>query len=128
MTGLSIPHEQVFCSRQFHQLLLKGTLFSPHIVLANLMYITGNGNYSHLVMANGQKDLCSRAVSFYEEHLSKCSDSFLRVHKQCLINVLHVKKCTSNQLIMIDGYAVPIARRRKKEVKLRMKMLLQKNR
>jgi DNA-binding LytR/AlgR family response regulator len=125
MTGLLIPHVQNFSSRQFHQSLLKGIL-SPHTVLENLLYITGNGNYSQLVMVNGQKYLCSRAVSFYEEHLSKCSGSFLRVHKQCLINILHVKKYTLNQLIMIDGYVVPIARRRKKEVKSKMDLLLQK--
>ncbi len=126
MTGTTIPNGQNFSGRQFHQSLLKGTLFSTHIVLANLIYITGNGNYSLLTMANGQKHLCSRTVGFYEEYLSKCCDSFLRVHKQCLINVHLVKNYTEDQLIMVDGCIVPVARRRKETVKSTMEMLWQK--
>ena len=126
MTGLSTPNGQDFSGRQFHQLLLKGSLFAPQIVLANLMYITGNGNYSQLNMINGQKHLCSRTVSFYEEHLAKCCESFLRVHKQCLINIHLVKDYTDDQLMMIDGYSVPIARRRKEAVKSKMNALPQK--
>lgn len=98
-------------------------LFFPQLVLEDLMYITGNGNYSQITMTNGQKYLSSRNLSFYEEHFSKCCDSFLRVHKQCLINVHLVKKCALNQLMMMDGYIIPIARRRKKAVHVKMRDL-----
>lgn len=120
MVDLSGTYGHDFSVPQFHRSLLKGTLYSPIMILANLMYITANGNYSQIIMVNGQQYLCSRTVSFYEKHLSKCCNSFLRVHKQHLINIHLVKKYTNDQLTMIDGNIITISRRRQKEVKIKM--------
>ena len=124
MTRLFIlPRGQDFSERKFHQSLLRGRLFDQDLVLAHLMYISGNGNYSQLTMITGQTHLCSRNVSFYEKHLSECCDSFLRVHKQCLINIHFVKQYFHDHLIMSDGLIVPIARRRKGTVYSKMRVL-----
>ena len=48
------------------------------------------------------------------------SASFFRIHRNCLVNLTHVKQMQENSLILRNGVTLSVSSRRKKQVKERL--------
>ena len=83
----------------------------------DIMYVKGDGAYSHYHCADGSKYLISKTLKDAE---SKLADSrFKRVHASYLINFDFVKKYQRGEggfFIMKDGTSVPVSRSKKQEL------------
>ncbi|GAB4047799.1 hypothetical protein GCM10028810_32140 [Spirosoma litoris] len=88
--------------------------------LAQILYLTGDINYTRIHPTNGQVVLMSHTLKWYEARWP----SFIRIHKQALINPQHAQQVKlalrlrdNSQLIMTNWAELPIARRRLSQVK-----------
>ncbi|MBN8822287.1 MULTISPECIES: LytTR family DNA-binding domain-containing protein [unclassified Spirosoma] len=80
-----------------------------------VLYLTGEENYSHIHLTNGEVILMSRTLKWFEKRWP----SFVRVHKHTLINPQHafrVKRAARltlpSYLVMRDQTQLLISRRR----------------
>ena len=82
-----------------------------------IMYVKGDGSYTHYHCQDGSKYLISKTLKDAE---SKLKDSrFKRVHASYIINFDFVKKYQRGEggfFILRDGTAVPVSRRKKQEL------------
>lgn len=84
-----------------------------------IVRLEGDGNYTVIHLMNGQHIMTSKSLSYYEPLLTF---PFVRIHKSALINLHHIlKRKTSDIMSMIDGSEVPIARRRKSKLRRYLK-------
>lgn len=87
--------------------------------LAQILYLTGEINYSRIHLINGEVVLMSHTLKWYEGRWP----SFIRIHKQVLINPQHARQVKlaprlrdNSQLVMTNQTELPIARRRLSQV------------
>jgi two-component system, LytTR family, response regulator len=84
-----------------------------------IVRLEGSGNYTILHMIDGRHFLTSKSLIYFEERLPF---PFIRIHKSCLINICHVlQRKTADSVSMADGAEVPVARRRRPELKKYLK-------
>lgn len=85
--------------------------------LDEIMYVKGDGSYSHYHCADGSKYLISKILKDAE---SKLTDKrFKRVHASYIINFDYVKKYQRGEggfLIMSNGDSIPVSRSKKQEL------------
>lgn len=82
------------------------------ISLDEIVRIEADINYSHLVLASGNKLIIARTLKAYEKDLTF---PFLRVNKSCMINMYFLENLSIvNEPIiqMVDGFETSISRRR----------------
>ena len=86
------------------------------IDLANIIYGEASNNYSKLVLTDGTTYLVSKTLKDVQEVLEE--ETFLRVHRQYIINLNHVKQLNRNEgiLTMSNGAYIPIARNQKEKL------------
>lgn len=78
-----------------------------------IVRLEGSGNYTNFFLKDGTKMLVSRTLKEYETLLD--SQSFVRVHKSCIVNLEFVRKFyvkKEGELELADGQQVKISRRR----------------
>jgi DNA-binding LytR/AlgR family response regulator len=56
----------------------------------------------------------------YEKELP---ERFIRPHNKYLVNVTHIEKIIENRIVLLNGKELPLAKRRKKEILVKMKNL-----
>ena len=93
------------------------------IDLNDIIYSEASNNYSKLILADGNKFLISKTLKDVQEVLEE--EHFLRVHRQYIINLNHVKQFNRNEgiLTMDNGDHIPIARNQKERLIERYKWL-----
>ena len=91
--------------------------------IKDIIRCTADINYTLFYFINGQKYLSSRHLGLYSEKLSEFG--FVRIHKSHIVNPSHVKKINSDQVEMIDESVLPVARRRRKDVRVEMNQMLE---
>ncbi|WP_461094187.1 LytTR family transcriptional regulator DNA-binding domain-containing protein [Spirosoma gilvum] len=84
---------------------------------SQVIYLTGDVNYSSVYLQNGSVILSSRTLKWYHTRWPH----FIRIHKASLINPdyvhsCHVISCIIAQITMQNGAVLPIGRRRIHEV------------
>ena len=86
------------------------------IDLANIIYGEASNNYSKLVLTDGATHLVSKTLKDVKEVLEE--ETFLRVHRQYIINLNHVKQLNRNEgiITMSNGAHIPIARNQKEKL------------
>ena len=86
------------------------------IDLANIIYGEASNNYSKLILTDGTTHLVSKTLKDVQEVLEE--ETFLRVHRQYIINLNHVKQLNRNEgvITMSDGAHIPIARNQKEKL------------
>jgi two-component system, LytTR family, response regulator len=86
------------------------------IDLSNIIYSEASNNYSKLILADGTTFLVSKTLKDVQEVLEE--ETFLRVHRQYIINLNHVKQLNRNEgiLTMTNGDHIPIARNQKERL------------
>jgi two-component system, LytTR family, response regulator len=86
------------------------------IDLDEIVYCEASNNYSKLILADGNRFLISKTLKDVQEVLEE--EHFLRVHRQYIINLNHVKHFNRNEgiLTMDNGDHIPIARNQKERL------------
>ncbi|HYG51109.1 MAG TPA: LytTR family DNA-binding domain-containing protein [Flavobacteriales bacterium] len=72
---------------------------------------------------DGQRYTTAKYLKDFEDYFGEDS-KFVRTHKNCMINVLHIKSYTKGEPCMIElvnGNMVEVARRKKQEVLAKLK-------
>lgn len=88
----------------------------------NITHLKSDNNYCHIFLESGKSHLSSKSLSYYSQLLPE--SNFTRVHQSYLVNmdkVVRMKKEENGTLVMKNKMEVPISRRRKVEVGLRLK-------
>lgn len=84
------------------------------VALSEILYAESQGNYTNFHFAD-QRPICtSKPIHEYEELLM--DQGFVRIHKSCIINLLHVKEYLRGEggsIILSNGHLVEVARRKK---------------
>ncbi len=86
------------------------------IDLNEIVYSEASNNYSKIILTEGRKFLISKTLKDVQEVLEE--EHFLRVHRQYVINLNHVKQLNRNEgiIIMDNGDHIPIARNQKERL------------
>jgi two-component system, LytTR family, response regulator len=86
------------------------------IELNEIVYSEASNNYSKLVLKDGRHFLISKTLKDIQEVLEE--EHFLRVHRQYIINLNHVKQFNRNEgiLTMTNGENIPVARNQKERL------------
>lgn len=85
------------------------------IPLKQISYIESDRNYSYIHLTNGEKELSSKTLSYFEEMLNE--KGFYRCHRSYLINQHHIKSLSNASFKLVDKIEIPISRRKKAEAK-----------
>lgn len=87
---------------------------------ADILYVEASGSYSTLYLLSGKRITVSKNLKRVEEMLS--DSLFCRVHNSFLVRLAAVQSYShrSGTLILPDGKQVPIAVRKKEEVRKRL--------
>ncbi len=102
-----------------NKLLVPGYPKSTKISTDEIVRLEGSGNYTIFHMVDGRHFVTSKSLIYYEEILPL---PFLRIHKSSLINIHFVlQRQTAGFVTMTDGTELPIARRRKPELRKHLK-------
>lgn len=86
------------------------------ILLQDLVYLEGYGNYSYLYTSDGKRYLISKTLKKFADLLDK--SHFVRIHKSSIINLLYLQQysqCTQS-VQMKDGKEIPVSRRRIRDI------------
>lgn len=82
------------------------------IPVQDIVYCKGDGPYTFFHLSNGEKELISKPLKYYEELLS--APHFLRTHQSYLVNRNYVSGMNrSEYLILKNKEEIPISLRRK---------------
>ena len=87
------------------------------VELKDLVYCEAEGNYTKLVLANGKTYLLSKTLREVQEVLEE--RNFLRVHRQYLINLDHIKsyhKGEAAYLVVQGDINIPVAKNQKERL------------
>lgn len=85
---------------------------------ADVCFIEGANRYRRVIMRNGRELLVSESLHSLAERLSD-SAAFISPHRSYIVNLKHVVKVTSGNIIMNGGAAIPISRGESSAVKER---------
>ena len=86
------------------------------IDLNEIVFSEASNNYSRLVLTDGRIFIISKTLKDVQEVLEE--EHFLRVHRQYIINLNHVKQFNRNDgiLTMTNGENIPVARNQKERL------------
>lgn len=86
------------------------------INLGDIIYAEASSNYTYLVMEDKKKILISKTLKDVQEVLEE--SHFLRIHRQYIVNLNHVKALNKNDCIitMINDDQLPLARTQKEHL------------
>jgi len=86
------------------------------IELNEIVFVEASNNYSKLILSDKRVFIVSKTLKDVQDVLEE--SHFLRVHRQYIINLNHVKQFNRNEsiLIMDNGDHLPIARNQKEKL------------
>lgn len=88
-----------------------GVIFTE---IKNILYCESENNYTRFYVVEGRNYLVSKTLGDIQEVLEE--RNFLRVHRQFLVNLNHIKKYVrgeGNYLILSNDINIPVARNKK---------------
>ena len=91
-----------------------GVIFAE---IKNVIYCESDNNYSRIYTVDGKKYLVAKTLGDIQEVLEE--RNFLRIHRQYLINLSHIKKYVrgdGNYVIMSNDQSIPVARNQKERL------------
>ena len=87
------------------------------VELEDVLYLEGDDNYTSFYLNKQKKLIVSKTLKEYESLLGDLG--FFRIHKSSIINLIHLKNISKENgldVIMSDGRALPVSRRRSSEL------------
>lgn len=91
-----------------------GVIFTE---IKNILYCESENNYTRFYVVEGRNYLVSKTLGDIQEVLEE--RNFLRVHRQFLVNLDHIKKYVrgeGNYLILSNEINIPVARNKKEKL------------
>ena len=91
------------------------------LLLDQVTFLKSDSNYTTINVANGKSLLVSKTLKRFEESLAKTS--LVRVNRQFIVNMLHVKEYTFNDggwLILRDGLEIPVGKSYRERIERQM--------
>lgn len=91
-----------------------GVIFTE---IKNILYCESENNYTRFYVVEGRNYLVSKTLGDIQEILEE--RNFLRVHRQFLVNLDHIKKYVrgeGNYLILTNEINIPVARNKKEKL------------
>jgi two-component system LytT family response regulator len=85
--------------------------------IKSVLYCEADNNYTRFFIAGGQQCMVSKTLGDIQEVLEE--RNFLRVHRQYLVNLDHIKKYVrgeGNYLVMSNDATIPVARNKKEQL------------
>jgi two-component system LytT family response regulator len=85
--------------------------------IENLLYCEADNNYTRFHVAGGQQYMVSKTLGDIQDVLEE--RNFLRVHRQYLVNLDHIKKYVrgeGNYLVLTNDVSIPVARNKKEKL------------
>ena len=85
--------------------------------IKNIIYCESQNNYTRFYTMDGHQHMVSKTLGDIQEVLEE--RNFLRVHRQYLVNLDHIKKYVrgeGNYLIMSNDESIPVARNKKEKL------------
>jgi two-component system LytT family response regulator len=98
------------------KIAIPGTHGINFIDLNEIVFVEASNNYSKLVLTDKRIFLIPKTLKDVQEVLEE--EHFLRVHRQYIINLNHVKQFNRNEgmLTMSNGEHIPVARNQKEHL------------
>ena len=84
---------------------------SVHLVIADIVRLEADDNYTRFIMADGRCLMTSKNLGCYEELLP---NSFVRIRRGCLLNLHYLRSRKGRTLRLTDGTIITLARRKVK--------------
>lgn len=87
------------------------------VELHDILYCEADNNYTRFIVKGNEKYLVSKTLREVQEVLE--GKTFLRIHRQYLINVNHIRKYVKgegNYIVMIDEKTIPVAKSHKDQL------------
>lgn len=81
--------------------------------LENIIYCQSDGNFTQVYLQEGKAIYSSYSMLEMEE---KLRGSFIRIHREYLVNKNHIKELEANSVLLSNKKSLPISRKRKKAV------------
>jgi two-component system LytT family response regulator len=85
--------------------------------IKTILYCEADNNYTRFYVSGGQQYIVSKTLGDIQEVLEE--RNFLRVHRQYLVNLDHIKKYVrgeGNYLVMSNDENIPVARNKKEKL------------
>lgn len=81
--------------------------------LSDILYAEASNNYTKIFTVQGKQIITAKTLKDVQETLSE--SDFIRIHRQFLINVVHIRQFNRNDatITMSNGEALPVARSQK---------------
>ncbi|GAB2596840.1 LytR/AlgR family response regulator transcription factor [Spirosoma areae] len=82
--------------------------------MKDILYCESDDNYTKFYLADGQHYLATKSMRDIQDLLEE--RDFLRIHRQYLINLNHIKKFVKgegNYVVMTNGQSIPVSRAQK---------------
>lgn len=114
---LEILIENLSKERAFNRLGVNTGARIEFLIVRQIIRLQGESNYTRFFLEGGENILVSKTLVEFEDLLRDLG--FLRIHKTHIVNRDHVKsieKTGDVKLLLSDGTAVPVSRRRKADV------------
>lgn len=90
-----------------------------HAQVKEIIYCEGDRNYSHVHFLRQPTLMLSITLRILHERLGM--QGFLRVSRSAVVNVDYIADYDGREIVLHNGQVLPIARRRRKEVRLMLK-------
>jgi two-component system, LytTR family, response regulator len=105
------------------KIAISGQTGVSFIDLDEIIYCEASNNYSKLILTGNRSFLVSKTLKDVQEVLEE--EHFLRVHRQYIVNLNHVKQLHRNDgvITMDNDHPIPIARNQKERLVERYKFL-----
>lgn len=84
------------------------------VELNEIIYAEADSNYTKLILSNGRSHLLTKTLREVQEVLE--ARNFLRVHRQYLVNLDHIKRYVRGEgmyLVLSNDASIPVARNQK---------------
>lgn len=85
---------------------------NTQILLSNLEYIQGIGNYTLLHFSDNQQFILSKSLKYYENLLAKYG--FIRPNKSFLLNSMYIVAYSKSEIRLQSGKTFNISRRKQR--------------
>ncbi|RSK38670.1 LytR/AlgR family response regulator transcription factor [Mangrovimonas spongiae] len=89
-----------------------GTL---RFALKQISHIESERNYSYIYLNNGNKELSSKNLAYFEDILK--DKGFFRSHRSFLVNKISISELNNDCFILKNNIEIPVSRRKKSEAK-----------
>lgn len=115
MQQLSLAQSSIQIGELPESIVLNSINNTRIVSVSDIVYCKGDGPYTLFILSNGDKELISRPLKYYEELLP--APHFLRTHQSYLVNQQYISGINRSEYIVLKNKEeIPISTRRKNTI------------